>query len=90
MKKRGKLAPTLLCLFLGPLGIHDFYAGKTVSGIIHLALVVATIWFIVFGPFIAYGMEFIGYAAAAINGVFTLVEFLVLLISPTYGNCEGW
>jgi len=33
-KKR--LVAFLLCFFLGLLGIHRFYAGKTVSGIIQL------------------------------------------------------
>ncbi len=30
------LTTVLLCFFLGGLGIHSFYAGKTVNGIIQL------------------------------------------------------
>ena len=30
------LATLLLCFFLGPLGIHSFYAGNTVYGVIQL------------------------------------------------------
>ena len=30
------LTTLLLCFFLGPLGIHSFYAGKTVIGVIQL------------------------------------------------------
>lgn len=30
------LTSVLLCFFLGSLGIHSFYAGKTVNGVIQL------------------------------------------------------
>lgn len=30
------LTAVLLCFFLGSLGIHSFYAGKTVNGVIQL------------------------------------------------------
>ena len=33
---RNKLVTLLLCIFLGYLGIHRFYLGKTLSGIIYL------------------------------------------------------
>jgi len=33
---RSRLAAFLLCWFLGYLGIHRFYVGKTVSGILYL------------------------------------------------------
>ena len=33
---RNKLVTLLLCIFLGYLGIHRFYLGKTLSGILYL------------------------------------------------------
>lgn len=33
---RNKFVTLLLCIFLGYLGIHRFYLGKTLSGIIYL------------------------------------------------------
>ena len=33
---RNKFVTLLLCIFLGYLGIHRFYLGKTLSGILYL------------------------------------------------------
>jgi len=37
---KSRVAATLLCLFLGGFGIHRFYVGKIITGIIQLILVV--------------------------------------------------
>jgi TM2 domain-containing membrane protein YozV len=45
VSERKILPAFLLCLFLGPLGIHRFYAGKTGSGLAMLLITVLTIGF---------------------------------------------
>lgn len=41
VSRKDWLTVLLLCIFLGPLGIHRFYVGRTMQGIISLA-----IWFV--------------------------------------------
>ena len=36
MSEKKKIVALLLCLFLGVLGIHRFYVGKTGTGILYL------------------------------------------------------
>lgn len=38
MKKVNKMVYALLAIFLGGLGIHKFYAGKPIMGIVFIAL----------------------------------------------------
>ncbi len=49
---RSKIAAGLLGIFLGSLGIHNFYLGNTTKAVIQLLLTVVG-WIIVIGPFIA-------------------------------------
>ena len=41
-EQKSKLVATLLCFFLGSIGIHDFYLGYTKNGIIKIILTVCT------------------------------------------------
>lgn len=43
---RSRVAYILLALFLGGLGIHNFYAGRTGAGVVQLLLTLFTSWLI--------------------------------------------
>ena len=43
-----------LGLFLGCLGVHNFYAGYTVKGIIQLMILLLFVWFLGLGLFVTY------------------------------------
>ena len=46
--EKGFVAALLLCFFVGPLGVHRFYAGKIGTGLLHLVtLGVFGIWTLV-------------------------------------------
>jgi len=51
---KSKIAAGLLAIFVGPLGIHNFYLGYTTNGIIQLIL--STVGALAFGigPIVAY------------------------------------
>lgn len=50
---KSKMVAGLLAIFVGPLGIHNFYLGYTTNGIIQLLL--STVGAFVFvGPFVAW------------------------------------
>ncbi|HOI46810.1 MAG TPA: TM2 domain-containing protein [Bacilli bacterium] len=50
---KSKMVAGLLAIFVGPLGIHNFYLGYTTNGIIQLLL--STVGaFLVVGPFVAW------------------------------------
>lgn len=55
LSPKSRLAVTLLAVFLGGLGIHRFYAGRTVSGICMLALTLLGI----IGSFFLIGFLFL-------------------------------
>ena len=41
-EQKSKLVATLLCFFLGGIGIHDFYLGNSKNGILKIVLTVCT------------------------------------------------
>lgn len=68
---KSKLTVILLILFLGSLGIHNFYLNETEKGLIQLFLNIigwATIW-VVFGGFVL-----------AILWTWLFVEFILFLV----------
>lgn len=56
MTDKSRVGFALLFLFLGPLGIHDFYIGRTGMGIVWLLSTVLTLGF---GAFITVPLSFI-------------------------------
>jgi TM2 domain-containing membrane protein YozV/cold shock CspA family protein len=65
---KNKIVAALLAFFLGWIGIHKFYLGKTTAGV--LMLLGGTIGWITFGiiPFIV--------------GVIAFIEFIIYLVKP--------
>ena len=70
------VATLLLCFFLGGLGIHRFYVGKTGSGI---AMLVMTLLGII---------PFIGWLLWIAVGIWVLVD-LIMIIVGSFTDCKG-
>ena len=92
--EKSKIAAALLALFLGALGVHKFYLGKTKAGVIHLLLTVGGGILLVIGcgaalagamsgggGGAAFGMilAVIGFLAYIVNGPICLAEFIIYL-----------
>lgn len=67
--KKSNVVAYLLLIFLGGLGVHRFYAGATISGIIMLGLFVLS-WFL---AFVAVG--FIGFI---VLGIWWFIDLFLL------------
>ncbi|MBN4650946.1 NINE protein [Corynebacterium diphtheriae] len=83
---KSKIVALLLCFFLGGLGMHNFYIGHNVSGVIQLLLSV------VFSPiigFLTFGMGSL--AVWGIVAIWVLIEFfmIALSISPYDADSRG-
>lgn len=66
--EKSKIVAALLAFFLGMLGIHKFYLGKTTAGII--MLICGTVgWLLLAIP-------------PMIIGVIAFIEFIIYLITP--------
>lgn len=74
MTLKSKLAAGLLAIFVGTLGIHNFYLGYTTKGIIQLLLTVVG-WTIVVGPFI--------------SAIWSLIEAVQIFTGTINQDAEG-
>ncbi len=74
MTLKSKLAAGLLAIFVGSLGIHNFYLGYTGKAIAQLLLTVVG-WIIIFGP--------------VVSAVWALVEGIMILTGSIYQDAEG-
>ena len=74
VKKKGALPLFLFCLLLGPFGVHRFYAGRIVTGVLMLILTLSAYGLIVSVPW----------------WIVDLVLILVGLFRDRHGNKIGW
>ena len=79
MSNKNWIAAVLLCFFLGTLGVHRFYVGKTGSGIAQLVLTIVG-WIT--------AVIVIGFIPLAIVGVWALVDFIMILVGK-FKDVEG-
>lgn len=70
LEQKSKIAAVLLALFLGGLGVHNFYLGYTNRGIIQLVIYLVSI------PLMFIG---IGFFTIFIPGTWAFVEMILLL-----------
>jgi TM2 domain-containing membrane protein YozV len=70
MAVKSKIVAALLCFFLGALGVHRFYLGKTGTGILQVAL-------FVLGSILA--LVGIGMFIYFILGTWILIDFILIL-----------
>jgi TM2 domain-containing membrane protein YozV len=76
---KSRMALTLLAFFLGQLGIHRFYAGKTVTGIVMLVLTI-----------IGYATVIVvfGFIPLAVVWVWNVIDFIMAVIGK-FKDKEG-
>jgi TM2 domain-containing membrane protein YozV len=80
ISQKSRLTLSLLAFFLGWLGIHRFYTGKIVTGIVMLVLGIvgmATVWFV------------FGFIPLVIVGIWVLIDFIMAvsgIFMDSYGN----
>lgn len=90
---KSKNAAALLAFFLGGLGAHSFYLGKTTMGVIHLALGIGGIVLMVIAgtdmetatgsrEVVTAFMVLAGLGAWLGNGIWAFVEFIIILTKP--------
>ncbi|MBU0997757.1 MAG: TM2 domain-containing protein [Firmicutes bacterium] len=74
MTLKSKLAAGLLAIFVGSLGIHNFYLGYTTKAWVQLLLTVVG-WVIIVGPII--------------SGIWALIEGIMILTGSIAEDGEG-
>ncbi len=72
---KSKMAAGLLAIFLGTLGIHNFYLGNTSKGVLQIALT--------FGGFLTCGLTSIS------CGIWALVEGIMILSGSINEDADG-
>lgn len=77
MAQKSKVAAALLCAFLGMLGIHRFYLGKTGSGVVQLILC------LIGGGTLL--MVIGGFVLAAL-GLWVFIDFILILTGKLSAN----
>jgi TM2 domain-containing membrane protein YozV len=73
------LTTLLLCIFLGTIGAHDFYVGKTKKGILMLVLLVGGI---------VFAAMIVGFVGIALVCVFWVID-LIKILSGTFTDGAG-
>lgn len=71
---KSKIAAGIIAILIGSLGIHNFYLGYHMKGIIQLLLTVVG-WIIIVGPIIA--------------GIWALVEGIMILTGSINVDAQG-
>ena len=92
--EKSKIVAAVLAFFLGAIGIHKFYLGKTQAGIIHIVLGIGGYVLLFIGMFTGLAgamagsggigglgllLLIIGLLAVAVNGIICLVETVLYL-----------
>lgn len=62
----------LLCFFLGGLGIHRFYSGRVLLGLLHILCIIAAIAIMALS-----GDHSLGVAGLAVNVIWIIGEFII-------------
>ena len=84
---KSRVVAGVLAIVLGYLGVHKFYLGNTVPGIIHVAVTGVGIFLFIVAAILSTVFYF-GFGAV-IGGLFGLLGWLVITASGVVGLVEG-
>jgi TM2 domain-containing membrane protein YozV len=79
VSEKKKVTAALLCFFLGGIGVHRFYLGRTGSGVAMLILSLVGL---------ATTTIFIGFALLSVVGVWQVVDFIRILCNSLNDSQE--
>ena len=85
--RKSRLAAGLLGIFLGSLGIHNFYLGYTTKAIIQLSCTIGGIILGTVGSLIIIG--FIFYLVPAGIGIWGLIEGIMIIAGSIKTDAKG-
>ena len=84
---KSRVVAGVLAIVLGYLGIHKFYLGNSVPGIVHLAVTGAGIFLFIVAAILS-AVFYFGFGAV-IGGLFGLLGWLAIMASGVVGLIEG-